>query len=90
MDSLEFTPRRGWMGDGAMDVDKVASLRRGRNWTFSPAQTFGIVQAFYPDQSKWDKRAKALGDAGARDPAVSIQLVDNPILSSLCRKPDQH
>ena len=30
-------------------------------------RTFCICQAFFPDKSKWDKLAKALGDTGAID-----------------------
>ena len=33
-------------------------------------RTFCICQAFFPDKTKWDKLARALGNAGAVDPAA--------------------
>ena len=33
-------------------------------------RTFCICQAFFPDKAKWDKLARALGNAGAVDPAA--------------------
>ena len=33
-------------------------------------RTFCICQAFFPEKSKWDKLARALGNAGAIDPAA--------------------
>ena len=33
-------------------------------------RTFCICQAFFPDRKKWDKLARALGNAGAVDPAA--------------------
>ena len=49
------------------DKERIATWFLDRDYD---GRTFCVCQAFFPDKTKWDKLARALGDRGVIDPGA--------------------